>query len=475
MTILRPDSSFPRFGGLFLAAAALALFPWTTDAQQGQVADSTLSDDEKVSVELAAANPAAKRAIGEATAFTIAVSQGGQPLDVGSVNYTLSDDGYAPIEQETLALTGKPLTITGKLERPGFLRCEVQVTQPDGRPIDGAKAIAAVAVAPEEISPSREAPVDFDAFWSEQKQRLAAVPVESELVRVQKVADRLVEGGVELYDIKVRTETEWPVSGYFARPRKAEPKSLPAVLWVHGAGVRSSSATKAISGAREGYLSLDINAHGIENGQPEAYYRLLESDEGRLRDYRYQGRENRDGMYFRGMFTRLVRAIDFLTAQPEWDGRVMAVIGHSQGGAQALVAGGLDDRVTFIGAGVPAMCDHTGMLRRRIAGWPKLVPLLPDGKPDPTVAEVSRYFDAVNFAARCHADAIVSVGFVDRTCPPTSCYAAINQLKGEVEVLNEPTMGHAAPREIVDAFWEALERHTEKRRASASEDLADAP
>ncbi|MCB1231187.1 MAG: acetylxylan esterase [Verrucomicrobiae bacterium] len=468
-------SSTPRYPNSLLVAAVAAVTFGATHAraQQGKVADSTGLKDAKVVVEIGAENPAARREVGETVSFTVSVSQGGQPLDVGSVIYTLSDDAFAPIEKESLALMGKPLTILGKLERPGFLRCEVQVTQPDGRAIDDAKAVAAAAVAPEQISPSREAPHDFDDFWSEQKQRLAEVPLEAELVRVQKVDNRMVDGGVELYDIKVRTETEWPVSGYFARPKEAKAKSLPAVLWVHGAGVRSSTASKAISGAREGYLSLDINAHGIENGKPEAFYKALESDEGRLRDYRYQGRENRDGMYFRGMFTRLVRAIDFLTAQPEWDGRVMAVIGHSQGGGQALVAGGLDDRVTFVGAGVPALCDHTGMLRRRIAGWPKLVPILPDGKPDPTVAEVSRYFDAVNFAARCHADAIVSVGFIDRTCPPTSCYAAFNQLKGEVEILTEPTMGHAAPREIVDAFWEALKRHTEKRHAEGALETAE--
>ncbi len=42
------------------------------------------------------------------------------------------------------------------------------------------------------------------------------------------------------------------------------------------------------------------------------------------------------------MFLRLQRAIDLLTARAEWDGKVLAVIGHSQGGGQALVAGGLD-------------------------------------------------------------------------------------------------------------------------------------
>lgn len=441
---------------------------WLASTVQGQVSDPTLSDP-PVKVSVSAERPGARHEIGEIIHFQVEVKAGDQAVDVGSLIYTLSDDGFTPIETETIAITGQPLTISGKLERPGFLRCEVKATLPDGKIIDGAKAMAAAAVEPDKITPSREAPMDFNAFWSEQRERLAAVPVEAELIAVPTVGQKPIEADIELFDIKVRTEAEWPVSGYFARPKGAKAGTLPAVLWTHGAGVRSSSAPKALEGAREGFLSLDINAHGIKNAEPEGFYRLLESD-GRLKDYRYQGRENRDGMYFRGMYLRLVRAIDFLAAQPEWDGQVMAVIGHSQGGAQALVAGGLDQRVTFIGAGVPAMCDHTGMLRRRISGWPKLVPMLPDGKPDPVIAEVSRYFDAVNFAARCKADAVVSVGFIDPVCPPTSCYAAFNQLRGEVEILNEPTMSHAAPREVQDKFWDALRRHVEKKRASPPED-----
>ena len=138
------------------------------------------------------------------------------------------------------------------------------------------------------------------------------------------------------------------------------------------------------------------------------------------------------------------------------------MIGHSQGGLQALVAGGLDERVTFIGSGVPAGCDHTGMQVDRIAGWPKIVSRLADGSYDPAAIEASRYIDAVNFSARCKAEAIVSVGFIDRTCPPTSVYAAYNVLPGKKTMLNYPAMGHASTDEIRLKFREALLKHIGK-------------
>ena len=99
-------------------------------------------------------------------------------------------------------------------------------------------------------------------------------------------------------------------------------------------------------------LALDINAHGLPNGRPDAFYTGMAN--GELKEYRVRGRESRETIYFLGMFLRLVRAIDFLTAQPEWDGRTVIVHGSSKGGAQSLVAAGLDSRVTFFAAGVPA-------------------------------------------------------------------------------------------------------------------------
>jgi cephalosporin-C deacetylase-like acetyl esterase len=208
-------------------------------------------------------------------------------------------------------------------------------------------------------------------------------------------------------------------------------------------------------------LSMDINAHGLPNGKPAQYYKDLAA--GKLKDYRQAGRESRETVYFRGMFLRLVRAIDFLTAQPEWDGKTVIVIGHSQGGGQALAAGGLDNRVTFIATGVPAICDHSGRAAGRINGWPKLVETGADGKPDPTQLEAAAYVDAVNFATRAKADAIMSVGFIDSVCPPSSCYAAYNQLSGKKQIINKPLMGHAAPADIHKAFFDAVLKHVEEQ------------
>ncbi len=389
----------------------------------------------------------------EEVSFKFEVKQGGQAVTSGKADYVLDDEGPNQLGKGQVTLGDAPVVIKGKMSQPGFLRCRVSYKLPDGKTTN---LLAAAGISPELIKPSLPVPNDFDAFWADQKAKLAKVPMNPKLTSVKSPAKEL-----ECFDVQVDCLGGAPVSGYLAKPVDAKPKSLPVILFVHGAGVRSSQIGSAVNGAKNGMLAMDINAHGIPNGQPDKFYTDLA--EGKLKDYRYAGRESRDTCYFLGMYLRLVRAIDFLTSQPEWNGKVVIVTGHSQGGGQSLVAGGLDPRVTIIAAGVPAMCDHSGLVVNRINGWPKLVPNGADGKPDPKILEVARYFDAVNFATRCKADAMMSVGFIDSTCPPSSCYSAYNQLRGTKEIIHEPLMGHAAPPQIQTAFMKMIVEHAKKQ------------
>lgn len=403
---------------------------------------------EDVSIEAHTDRPDAMYSRGQSATFTIQATRDGQPAD-GEVVCVLSKDGVQPRAPQTLQLRDGRATLTASLDEPGFLLLRAS----HGK----ASTLASAAFEPLQIKPSMPVPDDFDQFWDAQKKALAEVPAKSSLASVSSPTV-----GVDVFDVRVDCLGP-PVSGYFARPQGAKPHSLPAILFVHGAGVGGSSiGTTSWAAQHGGMLTLDINAHGIANGQPAEFYQAL--SRGELKDYRSIGRTDRDKCYFKGMFLRLVRAIDFLTAQPEWDGETVIVYGSSQGGFQAFAAAGLDARVTFICAGVPAGCDHTGSAVGRVAGWPKFVPLDTDGKPDPAALETSRYFDCVNFAtrARCKG-AAVTVGFIDTTCPPTSVYAAYNALGVPKSLHIDVLAGHTNTPAATRFMQQAAARHIADR------------
>ena len=423
------------------SVALLALSPATLWAQTNKSAPAyTL----KVSTD----KPDAIYHQGDTVTFKIQVLHQQEALPDGEVDWTLSKDGVPPITNGTAKLDHGSATLTGHLDEPGFLLLRATFKDPESKNVSGA---AGAAIDPLQIKPSLPPPDDFDEFWSAQKKKLAAIPAKSHLTPVKSPNPT-----VEVQDVQVDCLSA-SVSGYYARPKDARPHSLPIILLVQGAGVRSSSLGGATEWASRGFLAMDINAHGITNGQSDAFYAELARTD--LNRYQVRGRESRETMYFLGMFLRLVRALDFLTTQPEWNGHTVVVHGSSQGGAQSFAAAGLDPRVTFFAAGVPAMCDHSGMLVGRVSGWPKLVPVGPDSKPDPKVLEAARYYDMMNFATRIRVPGIVTVGFIDTTCPPSSVYAAYNALKTKKVIFNDPPSPHTVTPEAGKAMREAILQH----------------
>jgi len=390
---------------------------------------------------------------GETVAFKVQLTRDKQPVTDAEVQWTLSKDGVPPTTSGKVKLVNGSATVTGRLAEPGFLQCRASFTSAEQRAYI---ALGGAGIDPLKIKPSQPVPADFDAFWAAQKQALAAVPVNARLAPVKQAVT-----GVAAFDLQADSVGA-PVSGYFAKPEGAKPKSLPIILLVHGAGVRDSVLASAANWAKQGFLALDINAHGLPNGQPPKFYTDLAG--GDLRDYRTRGRESRDTVYFRGMFLRLVRALDFLTTQPEWDGKTAVVYGASQGGYQAIVAAGLDARVTFFAAGVPAGCDHTGFKAGRINGWPKFIAT--GEQPPANVAEAVRYYDAMNFATRTKAGAVFTVGFIDTTCPPSSVYATYNNVSGRKSIHHDPDAGHTSTPKASEAMRKAVQEHVKARQAA---------
>ncbi len=287
------------------------------------------------------------------------------------------------------------------------------------------KKLIGLIVDPFKLKPGTDYPKDLKKYWEQEKSALKALPMN---VKSDKVDSKQTD--IICFNIEINCIGPKPVRGYYAKPEKAKTKSLPIVLLVHAAGVKGSWCRSEISNAtdyaKKGALCFDLNAHGMLNGQPDEYYNNLES--GELKEYFFKGLESRNDLYFRGMYLRLIRTLDYLTQQPEWDGKRIIVIGESQGGGQALAAAGLDQRVSAVVATVPAMCDWGGTLVNRKGGWPQ--PFEHPGNKE-NMKKVLPYFDAANLLKLSKATIVVEIGLVDNTCPATSVYAAINQAKGK--------------------------------------------
>lgn len=308
-------------------------------------------------------------------------------------------------------------------------------------------------VEPGKLRHSQEEPADFDQFWNDVKKELAAVPVkvlESKPIPADVVKKSRLQNPEKYFlrDVKIACAGDMPVSGYLSMPKNAKKKSLPALVTYHGAGVRSSRL--AANETSLGMIVLDVNAHGIENGRPSEFYTKLLNEKfiRNKESYSYWDRADRNAYYFKGMYMRVMRALEYVKSLPEWDGKTLIVSGGSQGGAQVLAACALDHDITLARAKVPAMCDHFAGKSGRVPGWPQaLNRKAPEGRTLEDVANCMAYYDGVYFAKRIKAPIYLYTGFIDVTCSPTSVYAAYNNIPETTfkSIYTVPTAGHSVP------------------------------
>ncbi len=86
------------------------------------------------------------------------------------------------------------------------------------------------------------------------------------------------------------------------------------------------------------------------------------------------------------------------------------------------------------------MCDHLGYREGRLAGWPQSCRQM---KNAPEIESMAQYYDAANFARFIDVPIRVIVGFADRTCSPSSVYAAYNVIPSKSKlIVDEIGMGH---------------------------------
>lgn len=382
-----------------------------------------------VNIQVVTDRPDALYAPQEHATFRIRVKQGDTKLAGATAAVELTNDGFkslGPTRTVTLDAEGQA-TVSGTLPEPGFLQCRVTVKNGE----QTASALGGAGFQPEKIVPAAKLPEDFDAFWDAGKKELAAVPLD-----VRLTPDNRSTAEVEIQKISLANVRGSRVYGWLSVPKKQGPH--PALLVVPGAGVSPQGPASLY--ARMGAITLNISVHDMEVDLPAAAY--TEAQNGALKAYPHQGKTDREKFYYRRVVLGCIRALDYLAGRPDWNRKHLVVAGSSQGGALSLITAGVDPRVTALSANVPAMCDHAGYTIGRVSGWPQLGE---QGKAADleAVTRTSAYYDAVNFARKFKGPALVSAGFIDRTCSPTSVYAAYNVLRGPKEMMNFPLMGHA--------------------------------
>jgi len=371
--------------------------------------------------------------VGEKVGWTVNLSPGSTLT--GDYTYTVKKNNQDVIKTGKLDLTTGRATIEVTLAEPAMIY--VQISTPGGGSVPRSSGSIAVgaAVAPEKLLPSVPRPIDFDSFWDSKIRMLKAIPENTVLTSSDSG-----QPDVEYATIRMDHINGTHVYGQLAKPR--HDGKFPALIILQWASPPYPLQRNWVTDrAAEGWLTLNIEPHDVLPDQPPSYYSLLPQA---LKNYQLIGQDDRDENYFLQMYLADYRAVDYIASRPDWDGKTLVVMGTSMGGQQSLCVAGLNPKITHVIVNEPAGCDSNGPLHGRASGYPNW----PSN--NPKIMRTALYFDAVNFASRIKATALVAMGFVDTTSPPVGIWIAFNQIKGlkeAVPMIDSPHNNLATPAE----------------------------
>ena len=288
-------------------------------------------------------------------------------------------------------------------------------------------------------------PADFKAFWDKAKADLAKVPLDARAETPMQTFDR---DAINAYNVghaaippdydptghKAETVESQKIS--FAGPdggrvyawlaKPVGPGPFPAMLVLPGAGF--AARPRPLEHARHGYVAIDMQIHGQDVDLVGEYPKLP----GYYDQQQYQPIS---AYYYYKVHQRVLQAVNYLLSRPDVDKRRLAVAGGSQGGRLAIVAAGLDPRITAVVSGIANSPNQPHLAWvARCNGADKAVPsdgmdLLGAPPADTTPAGVCwAYYDPMNYAPDIHCPVYCYGGLIDPVSPPFSVYAVFHRL-----------------------------------------------
>jgi cephalosporin-C deacetylase len=251
----------------------------------------------------------------------------------------------------------------------------------------------------------------------------------------------------EFYDLHFTGVRGARIHAQYLRPAvSAEPH--PAVVMFHGYSGDSGDWTDKLGYVAQGFSVAALDCRG-QGGSSE--------DVGGVTGYTYQGHIVRglDGapedLLFRQIYLDCVQLTRIVMAFAEVDQERVGSLGASQGGGLALACAALEPRIARVASMFPFLCDFQRVWEMDLAeaAYEELRGYF--RRFDPMHCRSNEiftrlgYIDVKNLTERIRGRVLLTTGLMDKICPPSTQFAAYNQITAPKEVRIYPDYAHELP------------------------------
>jgi len=369
------------------------------------------------------------------------------------MQFIIESDSDAPIEYwitygkfaDTLTqgeildhIPGSTSTIAFSLDEPGFVLCIVQQSFETDK--------AAAAFSPHDILPSQNKPDDFQSFWENEIEKSNNIPLDPFLTFEEE------DEYTQTFRISLAHIDDRRIYGFITLPKSNGPFPASLMLPPFGSGANVVQSDR-FSAERAGMIAVAISIHNAPPGEedPNAYEPNDMTD--------------RENNYHRYAIIAGIRMIDYLHTRDDFDGENICVIGNSQGGGLSLLVGGIDNRVNLMLQSIPTMCGHSEFMFGKPIGFPYYLNLsnVTNGTPEhlEETLNATNYYDGIYASENFKGASMNFVAYEDETTPPSTGFAAFNQLPGPKIMFNSSIADHSNPTEWSNDRYDFFRRHFE--------------
>ncbi|MCL2582979.1 MAG: acetylxylan esterase [Streptosporangiales bacterium] len=298
-------------------------------------------------------------------------------------------------------------------------------------------------------------PDNLDAWWSE---RLQDAREQAKPVTITRHEPDLY-GPAEVHDVEFSGANGDRIKAWYLRPANRETSAV-CVKYIGYGGGRGAPAEHMLLPAL-GYAVLVMDTRG--QGGRWTFGATGDGDGGGPENSQVMTRGilSPETYYFTRLITDAALAVDAAAELAGPDARI-GVCGGSQGGGLSLAAAALHgDRIAVCQPDVPFLCD----VQRAITLAPSTpyteIPefLAHNGHLADRALDTLRYVDCALLARRVTAPTLMTVSLMDPIVPPSTVFAAYNEITAAKGIAVHPYSGHEVPHSHSEAWIRHLREH----------------
>ncbi len=282
-------------------------------------------------------------------------------------------------------------------------------------------------------------PDDFDAFWDDALASLDQLELNLSITK----ADFQVPFAT-CYDVYYNATDGARIYAKMIKPNSLTAKA-PAVLRFHGYAGDSGDWTGLLNYAAAGMIVLAMDCRGQGGKSTD----VSQVKGGTLYGFIMKGVDSgRDALYFKHVFLDTVLLARIALDMPDVDSNRVYACGASQGGALTLACASLEPRIRKLVPVYPFLCDYRRVWDLDLAKDAYIGLREYFRHFDPRHEREDEFFSTLSYidlqflTSRIQGDVLMSTGLMDTICPPSTQFAAYNNIMSSKKMDIYPDFAH---------------------------------